>query len=168
MDPFEALYSDYRDDVYHFLLKLTAYQADLAEEMTQETFYQAILSFGRFRGSCHVKSWLCQIAKNTYYKKIRSSRREEEYVKSFAHQSQQPDMEGRTESAEFSAAVLTIIRGFDSKTRDVMLYRLFADLPYRQISALLGISEESARVIFSRGKVRLRDELIKEGYSNEV
>lgn len=163
MNPFETLYRDYRDDVYHFLLKLTSYQTDLAEELTQETFYQAILSFGRFRGGCHVKTWLCQIAKNVYYKKVRKSRREEEYVKTVAQQ-QLPDAGKIAESAEFSATVLQVIQRFDTKTKDVMLYRLFSDLPYRQISALLEISEESARVIFSRGKVKLRNELYKEGY----
>ena len=161
MDPFEALYSTYRDDVYHFLLKLTSNQADLAEELTQETFYQAILSFGRFRGGCHVKTWLCQIAKNVYYKKIRNSRKEEEYVKNLMQQS---DGKTASESADFSAAVLAVIQRFDAKTKDVMIYRLFAGLSYRQISEILQISEESARVIFSRGKARLKQELIKEGY----
>ena len=68
MKDFEELYQLYQKDIYFFLLKLTGYEVSLAEELTQETFYQAFFSLKNFRGECAIKSWLCQIAKNTYYK----------------------------------------------------------------------------------------------------
>ena len=63
MDPFEELYTEYRQDIYRCICKLTDYDLDLSEELLSETFYQAFLSFGRFRGECEIKTWLCQIAK---------------------------------------------------------------------------------------------------------
>ncbi|MBQ8800048.1 MAG: RNA polymerase sigma factor [Lachnospiraceae bacterium] len=72
MVEFEELYLKYYKDIYYFILKLTGYRDDLAEELTQESFYQAFVSLGRFRGECEIKSWLCQIAKNTYYKHLRT------------------------------------------------------------------------------------------------
>ena len=64
MDPFAELYEKYQPDIYRFLLRMLGGDALAAEELTQETFYQAFLSFGRFRGDCTVKTWLCQIAHN--------------------------------------------------------------------------------------------------------
>ena len=50
MELFEKLYREYNDDIRFFLLRLTGYERDLADELVQETFYQAILSFHRFKG----------------------------------------------------------------------------------------------------------------------
>lgn len=51
MDEFERLFRDYTPVVYRFLLSLCG-DAGLAEELTDETFYQAYLHIGRFRGEC--------------------------------------------------------------------------------------------------------------------
>ena len=76
MSEFEDLYNLYYKDVFYYVLKLTDYQEYIAEEVTQESFYQAFTSLTRFRGECSVKSWLCQIAKNTYYKYLRTHAKE--------------------------------------------------------------------------------------------
>ena len=72
MSEFEELYNLYYKDVYYYVLKLTDYQEQIAEEVTQESFYQAFIYLKRFRGKCSVKTWLCQISKNTYYKYLRT------------------------------------------------------------------------------------------------
>ena len=61
----DAAYREYAVMVYKFLLSL-CYEEELAEELTQETFYQAVRSVDRYDGSCKVSTWLCQIAKNLY------------------------------------------------------------------------------------------------------
>ena len=67
----EEIYQRYAKTVYHFLLARTRNE-DLAEELTQETFYQAIRSIDRYDESCKLSTWLCGIAKNvllTYRRK---------------------------------------------------------------------------------------------------
>ena len=71
MNEFETLYDLYQKDIYFFLLKLTGYDNDLTEELTQESFYQAFCTFEKFRGECSVRTWLCQVAKNTFYRHLR-------------------------------------------------------------------------------------------------
>ena len=51
--------------------------ADLAEELTQETFYQAVKSIGRYQGNGKISSWLCGIARNVLLAYRRKARREE-------------------------------------------------------------------------------------------
>ena len=55
MESMDKIYMEYADLVYRFLLAKTA-NPDLAEELTQETFYQAIRSSHRFDGSCKVST----------------------------------------------------------------------------------------------------------------
>lgn len=53
--------------VYYFILNKCK-DPVLAEEITQETFFQAIESIDRYNGNCKISVWLCQIAKNLLYK----------------------------------------------------------------------------------------------------
>ena len=66
----EAVYQQYRDMVYGYLFKLCQ-NHDLADELTQETFFQAFLGFEKFRGACKMKTWLCQIAHNVYVQHVK-------------------------------------------------------------------------------------------------
>lgn len=73
MESMDDVYSLYCDNVYKYLVSLTS-NLDLAEELTQETFYQAIKSIDRYNGSCKMSVWLCQIAKFTYYNYLKKHR----------------------------------------------------------------------------------------------
>ena len=73
----EDIYRRYAQTVYKFLLAQCR-DADLAEELTAETFYQAVRSIGRYDGSCRLSVWLCQIAKHLWYQHLRKTRRQSE------------------------------------------------------------------------------------------
>ena len=62
---FEQVYDLYFRDVYRYILKLSGSE-HVAEEITSDTFSKALRSIGKFRGSCDMRVWLCQIAKNCY------------------------------------------------------------------------------------------------------
>lgn len=61
----EDVYQEHSHMVYRYLLSLT-HDADLAEELTQETFYQAIKKLDYFNAESKVSTWLCGIAKNLF------------------------------------------------------------------------------------------------------
>lgn len=62
MQDMDAVYRQHAQTVFKYLMLLT-HDADLAEELTQETFYQAVRSIDRFDESCKITTWLCAIAK---------------------------------------------------------------------------------------------------------
>ena len=51
----EKDFEEYSTFVFKYLMSLCG-NADLAEELTQETFYRAIRSSGKFDGSCKVST----------------------------------------------------------------------------------------------------------------
>lgn len=61
----DEVYREYSTMVFKFLISLTG-DPVLSEELTQETFYQAVKSVERFDGTCKVSTWFCQIAKNLW------------------------------------------------------------------------------------------------------
>lgn len=74
MQEFEVIFKDFSPVVFRFLLSLCG-DENLAEELTSETFYQAYLHIGSFRGDCKIETWLCQIAKNALYREQKRRRR---------------------------------------------------------------------------------------------
>lgn len=55
MDSMEQIYKNHAKTVYRFLLSKTR-DPDLAEELTQETFLQAVHSIDKFKGDCSIST----------------------------------------------------------------------------------------------------------------
>ena len=169
MSEFEELYNSYYKDVYYFVLKLADYRDDIAEEVTQESFYQAFISISRFRGECSIKSWLCQIAKNTYYKYLKTHAKET-YLEEELHQEKEQEEEAVSsvvEKKQVTLHIRKVIADLDERSRRIVEYRLFEEKSYKEIGELVGIREATAKVLFSRAKVKIRERL-KEEYGYEI
>ncbi len=167
MSEFEELYHLYYKDVYYFVLKLADYRDDIAEEVTQESFYQAFISLSRFRGECFIKSWLCQIAKNTYYKYLKTHAKET-YLEEELHQEQgEETVSTEVEKKQVTLHIRRVIADLDERSRRIVEYRLFEEKSYKEIGELVGIREATAKVLFSRAKVKIRERL-KEEYGYEI
>ena len=58
MQDMDAVYRRHFRMVYQYLMSLT-HQPDVAEELAQETFCQAVSSIHCYDGSCKITTWLC-------------------------------------------------------------------------------------------------------------
>ena len=168
MDPFAELYEKYQPDIYRFLLRLTGGNALAAEELTQESFYQAFLSFGRFRGECAVKTWLCQIAKNVYGKYIRRETRQRGIAE---QQAAEPEAASsvteETEQREQLRAARAAMDTLAEPMRTVAEYRFCSGMSYAEIAKLTGVRAETAAVMCSRARQKLR-QIMREEYGYEI
>ena len=63
---FDEIYRLYFREVYLYSYALTR-DTHLAEDITAEAFTKALSKLHTFRGECDIRTWLCQIAKNTYF-----------------------------------------------------------------------------------------------------
>lgn len=163
---FEALYKEYFPRIFAFLYKLTG-QRDLAEELTQEAFYQAFVSFHRFRGDSDVFTWLASIAKHTYYRYLRKNKYKVDSISTdqiadiyFGEHAEH--LEDAVERQLQLESTRKALRALPDKYRDVTILRIYADMSYAEIGKALHISENSARVIYHRAK-----KLMLEAIENE-
>ena len=158
MQPMEEIYQAHAKTVYKYLLALTR-SPDLAEELTQETFCQAIRSVDRYDGSCAVSTWLCAIAKRvlaTWRRRHPDAEDVEEDAQTVpsAEQDALADL-GRLE-------VLRLLHRCPEPYREVLYLRVFGGASFREIGDILEKTENWARVTYYRGKERLRKELDNE------
>lgn len=155
MDPMEEIYRSYADTVYRFLLAQTR-DHDLSEELTQETFMQAIRCIGKYDGSCQLSTWLCAIARNQWLVWLRKhpatvSLEDAEPAAGSA----EADVLERAERLE----LLKLLHACPEPYREVIYLRIYGDLSFAQIGEIMDKTENWARVTFYRGKERLRKEL---------
>lgn len=153
----EDLYKQNSSIVYHFLYSICGDEV-LAEDLMQETFLRAIESIHRYDGSCKISTWLCQIARHLLYQHWERTKREihaplDETLVAFDDTEQQ--VINRIELAD----VFSELKKLPWDMQRVVFYRVMSDLPYREIGAMLGKSENWARVTFYRAKTILLREV---------
>lgn len=166
MESFEEIYTLYWNDVYKFILKMTEYDRALAEEITQETFYRAFVGFSKFRGECNIKTWICGIGRNVFYKQLRSEKKRRILEESLVD-NRRTDPAASMETVEKCRIVRKIISEMSEPAKTVVEYRLFGEMSYSEIARIVKIREGTAKVIFSRAKVKILNEM-KEVYGYEI
>ena len=156
MEDMREVYQRHAQTVYKFLLAKTR-DEHLAEELTQETFYQAVRSVDRFDGTCKVSVWLCQIAKHLWYQSLRKGRREAPVPPEDLPESPGPSAEESVLEREGRMDLLKLVHNLPETQKEVVYLRAFGGLSFREIGDVLGRTETWARVTFYRTKEKLRN-----------
>lgn len=154
----DQIYQKYARTVYKYLLSLTCSE-EIAEELTQETFYQAVRSIERYDESCSISTWLCAIAKN----QLLSYQRKHPVLENLddhdqAVQSAEKDML----DSENRVELLRRLHLCPEPFREILYLRIFGNLSFKEIGEIMGRTENWARVTFYRGKEKLRKEIMKD------
>ena len=150
----ERIYREHARTVYRFLLAQCR-DPDLAEELTQETFCQALKAIDRFDGRSKVSVWLCQIARHLWYKHLRRAGREAPLPEGETGPAG-PSAEQTVTDRQSHLDLLGRIHALPEPTREVVYLRVFGELSFREIGQVLGRTETWARVTFYRGKEKLK------------
>lgn len=121
----EEMYQENAELVYKYVLCL-CHDSFLAEELVQETFYQAMRSINRYDGTCKLSVWLCQIAKHLWYReaKRRSRFTNMEFIEEQDTFFSEKDVEETICTKESKIELYRKIQDLPSSTRDVMYLRL--------------------------------------------
>ena len=155
MTDFDRAYRENAEIVYRYVFSLTR-NADLAEEVTQQTFYEALRHPGNYRGA--LSTYLCGIAGNLMKKEL--ARRAKENHVPIEDMVDLPG-DGSAEDAAMGNLnrqdLFRRIHALPERTREVVYLRLSGELPFSEIGAILGESETWARVTFYRAKQKLME-----------
>ena len=146
MKDLDTVYRQHAQTVYKFLLSQCR-DPQTAEELTQETFYQAVRSIDRFDGSCTVSVWLCQIAKHLWYQHLRKANRETELPEE-AELPLVPSAEEETMDRSGQLDLLRRVHQLPEPGREVVYLRAFGGLSFREINE--GYTQEQAQAEAAR------------------
>lgn len=159
MVPLDEMYEKYYRDVYRFTLALSQ-NTQAAEDIAQETFLKAMDAISSFRGECDIKTWLCQIAKNTFYTRATKQKREvldgDETIREIA---EDYDFVKATVDEEQAMRIHKILHNLQEPYKEVFNLRVFGELSFKQIAGIHGKTESWARVTYHRARVMIIQQL---------
>ena len=166
MTDIEKLYDTYFNDVYLYILRLSRSE-HVAEEITSETFFKAIKSINSFRGDCDVRVWLCQIAKNCYYSYIKKRSRTELIDEAELREipDTAPSIADEAARRDEIERIQRVLHDLSEPYQEVFMWRVYAQLSFKQIGGIFGKSENWACVTYHRARKMIKKEL--EGKNGE-
>ncbi len=154
-DSFIPLYDAYVDKIYRFLFYRINHK-ETAEDLTSQTFlkaYDNIHSFQSDKGT--FQAWLYRIAYNLlidHYRKYKPS-----YDISFAEQIASTDRTEKLVEDYFNQQqVQDLLQQLPEATQELIILRIWEDLPYAEIAKILNKTENSLKMQFSRAMSALR------------
>lgn len=165
MTKFEEIYRAYFTDVFLYIRSLSG-DEQLAEEITSQTFFKAMESLNSFRGDCDIRVWLCQIGKNCYYSHLKKAGRtrtvQDTQLETLTRQEESP--EETLARQEEAARIQNALHQLNDPYKEVFLWRVYAQMPFRQIGQLFGKSENWACVTYHRARAMIQKRLEESEY----
>jgi RNA polymerase sigma-70 factor, ECF subfamily len=157
---FEDIYKLYFKDVLVYVQGLSG-DKYVAEEITEETFYKALKNLSKFKGSCDIRVWLCQIAKNSYYSYCRKHNRTTDKPPS---ETLVTDcyIENKFIEEETALRIHCFLHDMNEPYKEVFSLRVFGELSFEQIGKVFGKTESWARVTYHRAKAKIIEFLEEE------
>lgn len=159
----DDIYARFSGTVTAYLTRLSG-SRELAEELTQETFYQAVKSIDRFDGKCSVNTWLCGIAKHLYYDSVRRRKPAETLPENLPSAEDFAETILRKDQAMIAHRYL---HSLEEPYREVFTLRTFCDLSHTQIAELFRKSESWSRVTYYRARRMLQDAMEEEKHESD-
>ena len=156
MEDFDKIYAEYYSEVYKFVLTLCQ-NPTLAEEITQESFFKALKSIDSFNGNCKLSTWLCKIARNTFYSYTKKHNRQVDYPLDIILSDE--NIEEQFVDKETAYTIHKVLHKLNEPYKEVFWLRIFGELSFAQIGALFEKTESWARVTYYRAKIMIKEAL---------
>ncbi|MFW5784384.1 MAG: RNA polymerase sigma factor [Spirochaetota bacterium] len=159
---FQRVYEHVYPVLFRIVYRITA-REDVAEELCQEAFIKYYERMDTFPDEDQSKYWLIRVAKNLALNSAKRSGRERRAYERAVHEPQRKATTGEDEllRRESERAVQDALARLPEKMRTVLVLKEYGQLNYREIGAILGITEGNVKVRVFRARERLL-ELLKE------
>ena len=157
MTEFEAIYRAYFTEV-ELYLRVLCKDESLAEELTEQVFFQALKALPKFRGDCDIRTWLCTMGKNCYLSHLRKQKSVESI-----DELQIPDpaqaLEERLADSDQAMAIHRALHELPEPYKEVFSLRVFGQLSFDSIGSLFGRTANWACVTYHRARQKIRDKM---------
>ncbi len=155
---FGELYDMYVRKIYDYAYYHT-FHKETAEDLTSQIFFKALNSIKGFdpdKGT--FQSWLYAIARNAVIDHYRRQRDEID-IDDIWDLADQCDPELDLDNKVKLYEVRKYLGKLKADQREVLMLRVWQELSYKEISAIIGKSEANCKMIFSRTLRQLKQEL---------
>jgi RNA polymerase sigma-70 factor (ECF subfamily) len=154
---FRAWYERVLPRVWSYVFDRCGGPRSVAEEITQETFIDAVRSLDRFDGRADPVTWLCGIARHKLADHFRRLEREERrHLRLAAREATEDTAERPWRTADAREAVFGILRRLPAGQRAVLVLHYLDDLPVAEVAGLLRRSVTATEALLHRARASFR------------
>jgi RNA polymerase sigma-70 factor, ECF subfamily len=154
---FRAWYDNALPRVYAFVVTHAGGDRALAEEITQQTFVEALRTHGKFDGRSDVVTWLCGIARHRLADHFRRVDREERRRMRVVVREVSPRVDVEPFAAiDQRAEVEAVLRTLPALQRAVLLFMYVDGLSMREIARELRRTEGAIESLLGRARANFR------------
>lgn len=166
---FEALYEEYRDKLYFFVLK-NVKNKEAAEDITQETFLLSMEKISRLKNEENYGAWLHRIAYNKCRDLFRDEKRNAYFESEEERETAMENVrlnepitlpEDYAANKEIKKQLKKAIDSLKPDMRSAVILYYYDDLGIKEVAEVLGISENAAKQKLFRARKKLRDSVDK-------
>lgn len=158
---FEQIYRETYPKLVRFFYARTL-SRESAEDLTHEVFYAAVKGANSFSGQSTINTWLFGIAKNKLSRYYRFKRSKTNLIARLAEK-HHPQSEATPEELAIinddHRRLLERIEQLDEQHKEIVTLRVYGELSFKEIGALIGQTDNYARVTFHRIKMQLLKEM---------
>ena len=169
MNP-ESAFEAYKDQIQRYLTTLVQGPVQ-AEDLLQETFLRAHRHWESLKDPAALKAWLYRIATHVCYDHFRRSASPvvspllapefDRLMESPSANQAEPGVESLVERIEMSRCVQKIIHQLPDTYRLVILLHDAHGLTNFETAQVLGCSLDAAKILLHRGRLKLKEALLK-------
>ena len=155
-ESFGVLYDRYLDKIFRFVYYKT-FSHETAEDVTSTIFHKALEKINSYNeGKGSFSSWLYQIARNSVIDHYRTNKNNLslEDVFDIGVNERTPET---IDAISALKMVQTYLETLDVRQREIITLRIWEDKSYKEIAEIIGGSEASIKMAFSRGIRELRE-----------
>jgi RNA polymerase sigma-70 factor (ECF subfamily) len=159
---FTALAIKYREPIYRIARRMVHSHED-ASDVTQEVFIRVYRALPRFAGRAHLRTWLFRITINLCLDF--AARRSRDVPTGLHHPAKEPAAHPddgpaeRVERRELGETVARAIELLPPRQRAMVVLRVYQDLPYADISRIMGCAEGTVKATMFAAFAKLRTSL---------
>jgi len=170
LECFEYLMNKYRRPIVHFMFRMVHNQA-IAEEMAQEVFLRVYRARDTYRAEAKFTTWLYRIATNLAVNHARDTKNERtaptihldepdpETGSMHDVADETPTIEADLLRDERMKAIRAHVMALPERQRMAVLMHKYQEMDYKQIGAVLKLSESATKSLLFRAYQTLRERL---------
>lgn len=154
---FEEMYKTNYRIVYGYLINLSK-NVSIAEELTAQTFLNALENYKLYKDEDKPSAWLCRIARNEYYKFCNKHKRIESETK-LENIYNSADIEEIIVDKDLAIQIHKHLHSLNEPYKEVFVLKTFAELSFKEIAQIFEKNETWARITYYRAKIKLKERM---------
>lgn len=161
---FEQLVAKHQSAIRRFMLHQTLGDAELSDDLAQETFIKAYLHIGSYKGTARFSTWLFRIAYHVFIDYCKKNLRQRQLLEGYS--SDEAEGVSHTEQINTMIDIAQALKYLREEERTAIDLFYIEDLSHKRIAMIMDCPEGTVKSYILRGLHKLEKHLKIAGYDN--